>query len=43
MLLWEVEISYLAGHLPSTVVTTMVLNAYIVLICAVLLKVFYRY
>lgn len=43
MLLWEVEISYLAGHLPSTVVTTMVLNAYIALICAVLLKVFYRY
>lgn len=43
MLLWEVEISYLAGHLPSPVATTMVLNAYMALTCAALLKVFYRY
>ena len=39
MLLWEVEIRYLAGCLPSTVVTTL-LSACIALICAVLLKVF---
>lgn len=43
MLLWEVEINYLAGHLPGTVVTSMVLNAYIALIRAVLLRVFYCY
>ena len=40
MLLWEVEIRYLAGRLPSTVVATMLLSACLALICAVLLKVF---
>ena len=34
MLLWEVEIRYLAGRLPSTVVATMLLSACIALICA---------